>query len=53
MFISRNVLCPAVILCFAKDSDKYAYVHLWSPNNGDKNQQATDFWACLFYNMFL
>ena len=36
-----------------KDSDTHAYAYPWSSNDGDRNQQTTNFWACLFYNMFL
>ena len=31
----------------------HVYVHLWLPNDGDKNQQKTSFLACSHCNMFV
>ena len=36
-----------------KYSDTHAYVYSWSPNDGDRNQQKTNFWACFFCNIFI
>ena len=32
-----------------KDSDMHAYVHSWSPNDGDRNQQNNKLLGLFFY----